>query len=128
YIFFLFIIPLSIYAQESTYFKISGKIIDANTSAPLPFSTVALLDSDTDKVIVTVLTSEDGSFEASAKSGNYYLKVQYVGYEDKTLKSELLSPLSQDETLKTISLSSTSEKILPMPEIRQQIFWIWFRL
>jgi hypothetical protein len=108
YLFLLFIIPLSISAQQATDLLVSGKITDATTKSPLPFATVTLLDSDTNKAIVTVLTSEDGSFEASAKPGNYYLKVQYVGYEDKTLKSELLSPLSKNASLGVISLSSGS--------------------
>lgn len=100
--------PLISFAQSSAEFTVSGKVVDEKSNTPLPFSTVSLMILDTEKAAVTVLTSEDGSFQATVKAGSYSLKVQYVGYEDKTLKSELLSSISENANLGIISLSSGS--------------------
>lgn len=105
---FFLLFPLLSFAQQPDGFTVKGKVIDVNTKSPLPFSTVALMDNETKRAAITSLTSEDGSFELNAKAGNYYLQVQYVGYEDKILKSELISPLSENTDLGIISLNTGS--------------------
>ncbi len=104
----LLLLPLVTFAQITEKIKVSGKITDAQTAEVLPFATVALLKLSDDAVVATTLTKDDGSFEATLQSGKYYLKVQYVGYEDKVLKSELLADLSANADLGSISLSSGS--------------------
>ncbi len=72
---------LNSYAQQ-----ITGKVVDAQSQEPLPYASIALLN--TDSVVVTSVTSlENGSFSLSAKKGNYTVQIYYVGYDKKQINN-----------------------------------------
>ena len=102
----LLLLPIALVAQTSSEIKVVGKVIDSETNEPLPFATVALLNSVDNSADKTTLTDETGSFVLIAAPGDYYLKIQYVGYGDKILKNGALSALKSETDLGTIKLNS----------------------
>lgn len=63
---------------------VSGKVIDKDSEEPLPFANVVLYQG-TDTISVDgTITDENGIFVLKdLKSGNYAIKVMYVGYKVK---------------------------------------------
>ncbi|SNS02170.1 Outer membrane receptor for ferrienterochelin and colicins [Belliella buryatensis] len=75
-----FLGSIQLQAQE---FEIKGKVIEAESSDPLEFANIALL-SPTDSALVTGGMSElDGTFSFVAQSGEYLLRVGFIGYESR---------------------------------------------
>ena len=59
-----------------------GRVIDANTTEPIPFATVALLDAQNVAVYGT-LTDDNGKFEfLNVKENEYTISVSFVGYKE----------------------------------------------
>lgn len=65
--------------------SIRGIVIDAGTSAPLEFATVALFSSTDSSLITGGITDVEGVFSLDAKGNGFYLEIEYIGYEKKTL-------------------------------------------
>jgi iron complex outermembrane recepter protein len=64
--------------------KISGIVVDSLTNGVLPNATVMLTKNDS--LVVGTKSKNDGSFTIKeAKAGQYVLKIQYVGYNTKTV-------------------------------------------
>lgn len=93
-------IPL--YAQTASL-EITGTIIDASTNQPLPNASVGLFEKINKKLTQIELSDLEGKFTFSnLSSTTYTIRIQYVGYKEKTIDS--LS-LSQSLNLNTILLT-----------------------
>ena len=83
---FLFLVlQLTGYPQKSgeTYI-ISGVVVD-DKNVPIPFANAAVY-SNTDSTLVTGAASDEtGRFSIPIKAGNYYMRVSFLSYEEKTI-------------------------------------------
>lgn len=71
---------------------IKGVVKDELTHKPLPYATVVLFDSRTNKIIQGTLADEKGVFLLSKiKPGKYYVKVDFIGYKSKKTKTFTIS-------------------------------------
>lgn len=69
-------------AQTAGIGKISGKIVDAQTSEGIHFATALLLDKKTKSIIKGIQTETDGSFVITGiPNGVYTFKASYVGLQ-----------------------------------------------
>lgn len=61
--------------------NITGSVFNKNTSEPLDFATVVLIDAETGKPMqIGVMTDENGSFIISnAPEGKYIIRVSMIG-------------------------------------------------
>lgn len=66
-------------AQSSTYFKISGKVIDANSKAPMQAASVFAQNTT-----MGTATGTDGRFTLWLPNGGYDLAATFAGYETST--------------------------------------------
>ena len=74
---FLILFSFNALAQEV---KVKGKVMDGKREVPLEFANIALL-SPLDSALVTGGMSDlDGTFEFSTASGDYILRVGFIGY------------------------------------------------
>lgn len=71
-------------AFAQNHATVSGKVIDKDSEEPLPFANVVLYQG-TDTISVDgTITDENGIFVLNdLKSGNYTIKVMYIGYKVK---------------------------------------------
>ena len=74
--------------------EIKGKIIDMETDGPLEYATVSLFNSQDSTLVTGVITDSKGNFSLKAKPGKYYVVLQFIGYESKTININLKNNIS----------------------------------
>lgn len=75
FVFFLFV-AAAVVAQSSTYFKVTGKVIDINTKSPMQAASVFAQNTT-----LGTATGTDGSFILWLPQGGYDLAITFAGYE-----------------------------------------------
>ncbi|MBA3829472.1 MAG: TonB-dependent receptor [Taibaiella sp.] len=97
------LIYLSSNAQTST--KITGKVTDGNTKAPIEYATLILTDKQTNKIINGATTDAKGLYEiANVATGTYVLIVEFIGYKRDTINSLVIDGNSKTVNLNTIAI------------------------
>lgn len=61
---------------------VTGKLVQEENEAPLPYATVVVHNSDDSSMVANALTMDDGSFSFEIGPGSYYAVMQYIGFED----------------------------------------------
>lgn len=79
------LIPLFTIAQNTA--TVSGRLIDKETSEPIPFASVAI-KTEKDSVLVTgALTNDNGQFTIEGlKVGNYSVNFSFIGYTSSSIE------------------------------------------
>lgn len=80
----LFVNFQSIMAQNKSI-TISGKVVEKASQQPLEYSTVKLLDAQTDQLITGTTTATDGSFSLETEAADFYLEVGFIGFVKQTI-------------------------------------------
>lgn len=83
---------------SSPQFTIKGVVISDTDSKGIEYSTVSLVSND--KVVNAAYTDLDGKFALKAKSGEYTVRVNLIGYQTDSITLNLIS----DTTLNPITL------------------------
>ena len=99
--------------NKSSYFRgsVSGKIIDSKTGKGLEFANVSIINSKWNKLIEGTITGNNGKFSMNGiLTGDYILKVSYLGYKQKEVEFKLTKK-SPDVRLKDIMLEVSSEML-----------------
>jgi len=107
------------YAQErpqSKKIKISGKIIEKATSAPLGYATVTLTNSKRPDVVTGGMTDEQGNFSVEANAGTYDVKFEFISFKIIEMKQQ---NFIEDKNFGTVSLEAEAET-LDAVEIRAE--------
>lgn len=99
--------------------RLYGKILDANTKAPLAYASVtawAIL-GNRDSLMGGMLTEENGEFNIKdLPFGAYKLKVAFVGYKDFMKMTRVLPPDNVEQDLGDLFITSDS-KVLNTVEV-----------
>ncbi|MDQ7947432.1 MAG: TonB-dependent receptor [Pedobacter sp.] len=107
------LITVKLFAQTSNNGKISGKVIDAQTSETIPFASAILLDKKTKANIKLVQTDIDGNFViTNIPKGVYTFKASYVGYQTMVRDSISISDAVNDIKLGTVKMKTAKGNIL----------------
>lgn len=73
--------------------QIDGQINDSITKKHIEYATVALYSEKTDKLVSGTITQKNGKFFLEKiKPGKYYIKISFLGYEDKFIKNIFVKP------------------------------------
>ena len=125
---FIFSLPLLVIAQSaSARGKIKGKIYEQSSASPLPFAT-AILYRTADSIMVTnALSDEDGSFTLSAAKGEYYVSIQFLGFDEYVISDIVLNAEKKVVDLGTINLASDAT-VLQEVEVTAERSQMEFRL
>ncbi len=88
--------------------SVSGKLIDAETSEPLAFATVALIAKADNKSVASIQTDLDGNFKlASIKNGAYLLRATYVSYLSLNKDSIIITDATPAIQIGTLKLTKS---------------------
>ena len=128
--FLLFLIlPFLLFAQPSDQGRgrvaanppslIKGKVVDAETKAPLEFATVTLLNLADSSMVTGVITDIDGNFSLEARSGQYFIQVEFIGFQPLTVENVALEKGKRLLDLGNLSLS-VEANILDEIEVRAE--------
>lgn len=60
---------------------VAGIIIDKQSKHPIPYSTIVLYNQLDSSMVSGTIADENGHFMIKAKGGNYYLDINFMGYE-----------------------------------------------
>lgn len=89
--------------------KISGMLLDSVSRTPIEFATVVLIDPRQDQQIDGTVTDEQGNFKLSdIKNGVYHLRIDFLGYEPRTVTGVELTLEKPDVNLGDLFLSPES--------------------
>jgi len=73
--------------------QINGQINDSITNEHIEYATVALFKEKTDELAGGTITQKNGKFFLEKiKPGKYYIKISFLGYEDKIIKNIFVKP------------------------------------
>jgi len=100
----------NIHAQNNTY-TITGIIIDKSINTPLYYVNTGLLNAEDSTVASVATTDKEGVFTFSnIKSGNYFIKTSYLGYD---VFEQSVSVLGENKTIRmdTILLQPAAAKL-----------------
>ncbi|MFB9864491.1 TonB-dependent receptor domain-containing protein [Rufibacter immobilis] len=92
--------------------RITGTIVDAESSKPVEFATIALINASTGKTVDGTVTDDKGRFSlARVANGTYTLNISFIGYETKEMKQVTISPSDQTANLNRITLAPAQTKL-----------------
>ncbi len=80
---------------------LSGKVIDAETKAPLEYATISIHNSANDTIISGTSTNKQGKFRFEIQVGTYTLKIRFLSFKTYELTSR---SFTNDLNLGTIEL------------------------
>lgn len=107
-----YILCFPLFAQTS----IVGTLVDANENTPIEYGSVGIYTNTDSSLVSGAVTEPDGKFELSGiKPGNYYLLIQFMGY-NSLLLDEITLNRGQMLDLGTMTLSP-NEQLLEMVEV-----------
>ena len=87
--------------------SIRGTITDAASATPVEYATIVLLSAEGEQQITGTVSEAGGSFRLSdVPTGNYQLRISFIGYEEQTLPEVNTTPKSPDLDLGTIALGT----------------------
>jgi uncharacterized surface anchored protein len=85
YTLLLSFLSLQVLAQSSS---VEGIIIDKSSESPIEFASVSIYKSADSTLLNGTITGIDGKFSLKAlKSGTFYLKIQFLGYDTKIVST-----------------------------------------
>jgi hypothetical protein len=63
--------------------QVRGKVIDQKSKQPIEFATIALFNALDSALVTGTITDPEGNFQATKiAEGTYYIKVNFLGYEE----------------------------------------------
>jgi outer membrane receptor protein involved in Fe transport len=104
--------PTTATAVKKGSSRITGKIVDSLTKAPLEYATVALTEATASGATNSVITDAAGNFRfESLAIGTYRLAVSYIGYPVKKLNTVAISSGKPNLDLGTILLAGGARSL-----------------
>jgi len=82
---FAIFLSLNVLADTAKPFNITGKVVDNDTGEALEYATVSLFNRADSTFVAGIITNALGIFNLEAGEGRYYLTIQFIGYQTKTL-------------------------------------------
>ena len=103
--------PTGASAPAAKKFIVRGKVIEAETTAPMGYANVAIFAAADSTVAGGIMTADNGTFEIkNLLPGKYYLRVNFIGFARKTIPLQIASTKPVTD-VGVIKLQSTDQKI-----------------
>lgn len=88
--------------------KVSGTIIDGQTQKGLEFATISVHELTDSSLVEGTLSEMGGSFAFDVRPGEYFIKVEFISYESKSISPVSVSSESNKLDLGSIALDPES--------------------
>ncbi len=113
---FLIVFSASSFSQRSSSEKkapsggvMTGKIFDSETVDPLPYANIIVYSASDSSIVTGAYSEENGTFRIeNIPYGRYYAKVQYIGYESRTVKNMAVKRGAEKIEIGDVGLRSSS--------------------
>ncbi len=91
---------------------ITGELHDSNTNNQVEYGSVVLFRTADSSMVTGALTDAKGKFQIEKiKPGKYYIRVQFIGYENKIIPNVNISTQTADIKLGDISIQPSSSAL-----------------
>ena len=107
-IFFLLSLCFDALAQSSKPHQLSGKVID-NKGEAVSYASVAVFKTSDSSYVNGAASDMDGNFVLKLAKGNYYVKVSFLSFENKTIPNIIID--NKDVKLPIVKLLPSSLKL-----------------
>ena len=95
---------------EKVVYRISGKILDADTDEPIPYAAASLLDAESMQSVAGAVADLDGEFFITGfKNGSYILQLSFIGFE--SVNSQLIEVATGNTDIKLGNLKMSQEAL-----------------
>ncbi|GGK58074.1 TonB-dependent receptor domain-containing protein [Rufibacter glacialis] len=92
--------------------RITGTVVDSESSKPVEFATIALINATIGKTVDGTVTDDKGRFTLNrVANGSYTLNISFIGYETKEMKQVTISAGDQNVNLNKVALSPAQTKL-----------------
>lgn len=95
-------------AQSSQNGSLQGTVLDAATSAPVGFASVAIYDNATKALVDGNITDDDGKFEIAIPFGSYYAVIDFMGFDSFQTPAFTIDRDNRRHDLGTVKISATT--------------------
>ena len=102
-ILFSFFLSISVFAQNQI--ETTGKVLDASSGSPLEFATVVFIDSD-NNMVNGGITNHEGAFNIKVPAGTYTVRYEFISFETKELKNQVINKYNRELPTVTLALDS----------------------
>ena len=109
-LFILFLVQNG-FGQNSKLANIKGKIIEAQSKAPLAYASIRILKNSDSTLVSGGISDEKGQFSLEAPYGDYHAVVEFLGYQPIKIPSFSVSAGKNSLDLGTISLSASAQNL-----------------
>ena len=112
----LFLFFITVYAQAQTApndkGKISGKVVDAVTKAPVDFATVSVYKQGIASPFNGTSTDPKGNFKIdNIAPGEYSIKIEFLGYKPQTIEHLVIGASAKNILLNNIALQPVESQL-----------------
>jgi len=73
-------IGLGLGILQAQNIEISGRVVEANSQAPIEFATVKLLDAETGQMLAGTTSEADGSLLLISQDATFTLEISFIGF------------------------------------------------
>lgn len=109
-LFILFLVQNG-FGQNSKLANIKGKIIEAQSKAPLAYAAIRILKNSDSTLVSGGISDEKGQFSLEAPYGDYHAIVEFLGYQAIKTPAFSVSAGKNSLDLGTISLSASAQNL-----------------
>ena len=111
----------SVQAQVLNNSRVHGKLVENQSQHPLGFASVGLFSAKDSSLVKGANSAENGKFELTElPAGNYYLKINQVGFTPKIVPNLMLSAATPQLDLGTITVASAAKKLSEVEVVTQK--------
>lgn len=84
---FVFLTALTTAAQNRAQSTVTGTVIEAATNTPLEYASIYAQNESNSSIVSGAMTDERGRFSFDLPDGNYYIKIDFLGFKTLELKN-----------------------------------------
>lgn len=122
-IYLLLLILSSSFAIAQENIEIIGKLVEEETSQPIPYATLVIKDKSTNKNITGVITDNSGNFIVTTTKPNFYVEISFMGFETKTITEFTVTNRKVNlGTIKLLPNSQALDEIVVTGEVSKTVF------
>lgn len=121
----LFVLSFQIVAQIGPKGKIKGQIIEKDSKAPVPFSSIRIFQAGAQKLITGGIGDDKGHFSTDVVYGTYDVVIESVGFETITQKGININKDNQTIQLGVLEAKASSKTLEEVTVKGQRHPWNW---
>lgn len=122
-IYLLLLILSSSFAIAQENIEITGKLVEKETSQPIPYATLVIKDKSTNKNITGVITDDSGNFIVTTTKPNFYVEISFMGFETKTITEFTVTNRKVNlGTIKLLPNSQALDEVVVTGEVSKTVF------